>query len=114
MNARVRNKILQQIESVDEVYHWTYDEPQKWVLDFPSCAGRKQSLIDITVNPDAVEISDSGTITMSDYATYVPVPPQFALQTVNNGHSLQVEGGFGELMLPDGIYEAKRLHFHFP
>jgi carbonic anhydrase len=33
---------------------------------------------------------------------------------LNNGHSMQVDGEYGELIMPDGIYEAKTFHFHFP
>merc|ERR1711957_735325 len=36
------------------------------------------------------------------------------LKLQNNGHSVQVDGNFGTFTLPDGEYEAKQFHFHFP
>merc|ERR1712190_206754 len=32
----------------------------------------------------------------------------------NGGKNVQVNGGFGTFKLPDGEYEVKQFHFHFP
>merc|ERR1712107_690716 len=32
----------------------------------------------------------------------------------NGGKNVQVNGGFGTFKLPDGDYEVKQFHFHFP
>jgi len=94
-------------------YHWGYGEPDRWSSLYLGCAGLAQSPINI--NEIAIRGFDDGedvaTEPLSEFTSYMPVK---GLALVNNGHSIQVNGNFGELRLPDGVYEAKQFHFHFP
>jgi len=46
-------------------------------------------------------------------AAYLSVQPD-GLSIENNGHALQVNGAFGKLTLPDGVYNVLQFHFHCP
>jgi len=103
---------LEKFEESSKEKHWSYKHTANWKEDFPECGGLNQSPVDI----DSKKAGDAvGTgAKLSELVRYAPVGPFAFLKTVNNGHSLQVDGDFGVLMLPDGDYTAKQLHFHFP
>jgi len=88
--------------------HWGYDDPEGWANNNPDCAGDGQSPIDIASTPY------DNTIQETLDAAYLPVQPDDGLAIENNGHALQVNGAFGKLTLPDGIYDVKQFHFHCP
>jgi len=92
--------------------HWSYKDTNKWEEEFPDCGGARQSPIDINTQK-AGDVTGTGAM-LSELVRYSQVGPFAFLKTVNNGHAVQVKGDFGVLMLPDGDYEAKQLHFHFP
>lgn len=92
--------------------HWSYKHTSQWERDFPECGGENQSPVDIDTKK-AGDIIGTGA-KLSELVRYSSVGPFAFLKTVNNGHSVQVNGDFGVLMLPDGDYTAKQLHFHFP
>lgn len=87
--------------------HWGYQQPALWAREFPRCAGHSQSPIDIVL---ASSISGPGGFQRLRVA-YHPLDNRWI---VNTGHALQVDGAFGTLKLPDGVYEAKQIRFHFP
>ncbi|CAE7607758.1 ca2 [Symbiodinium natans] len=85
---------------------WTHKESKNWSAEFPMCQQTSQSPIDL----------NSGTkggagSTLAQFVKYDPIP---ARQLKNNGHVMQVDGGFGSFKLPDGEYQVKQFHFHFP
>jgi carbonic anhydrase len=100
--------------SEDDPDHWSYSDTSLWETSFASCGGHMQSPIDIDKSKvDLAEKAQAGT-TISQFASYAPVGPDAALKMKNTGHSVQLNGAFGVLSLPDGEYEAKQIQFHFP
>lgn len=87
--------------------HWGYDNPEAWASNNPDCAGDGQSPVDIASTTYDNSIQDTLE------AAYLPVKPD-DLYIENNGHALQVNGAFGKLTLPDGLYNVKQFHFHCP
>merc|ERR1719215_339505 len=64
----------------------------------------------IDLSPSAV--SSSSKENLVSLMSYKPLD---GLEVFNNGgKNVQVNGGFGSLKLPDGEYEVKQFHFHFP
>merc|ERR1719215_183598 len=64
----------------------------------------------IDLSPSAV--SSSSKENLVSLMSYKPLD---GLEVFNNGgKNVQVNGGFGMLKLPDGDYEVKQFHFHFP
>jgi carbonic anhydrase len=95
---------------------WTYKDAANWSTYYPDCDGDRQSPIDINLTALKQQIAnESGD---------GPLPEQDRMKAtwevksrrmiVNNGHSLQVDGEFGQVIMPDGIYDAMQFHFHFP
>lgn len=89
--------------------HWTYGEPRRWGKGYEACNGDVQSPINFK-EPAGTPAADA---TISSMLTYQKVAGS-GLKLQNNGHSVQVDGNFGTFTLPDGEYEAKQFHFHFP
>jgi len=95
---QMRSNVIKK-EVAEDVSHWSYDGPQ--------CTGMSQSPIDL---PAAGDVTNSGeTLEVS----YSPVDAS-NLKIRNTGHGLKVRAAFGELILPDGVYEAKQLHIRCP
>jgi len=94
----------------EEGPHWGYDDPASWSKGFPDCAGTLQSPIDFGEDTTTA-LEDEYPETLE--ATYEAVPSD-GLKVINNGHSIQVSGAFGELKLPDGLYKVLQFHFHCP
>jgi len=84
---------------------WSYTDPNGWANTWPECEGQQQSPINLV----------SGVIT-SDGTDSMPFNYHVVnnTQLINSGKTLQVIADFGTLTMPDGIYNAKELHFHFP
>jgi len=101
---------LEDPESGVDLQHWGYEDPGAWSQTFPDCAGVAQSPVDF---------GEASTGTRPDEfpetleATYEAVPSE-GLKVINNGHSIQVDGAFGELKLPDGLYKVLHFNFHCP
>lgn len=91
----------------DEAGTWDYAEKGlNWEKDHPICGGKSQTPIDL--KDSLVAITEGESLTkLLDYR------PQ-DVSVLNNGRGLQVNAGFGIFRLPDGVYEAKQFHFHFP
>eukprot|EP00931_Biecheleriopsis_adriatica_P080959 TRINITY_DN54308_c0_g1_i1.p1 TRINITY_DN54308_c0_g1~~TRINITY_DN54308_c0_g1_i1.p1 ORF type:complete len:440 (-),score=130.17 TRINITY_DN54308_c0_g1_i1:78-1397(-) len=87
---------------------WSHDDIPAWSKEFPMCSAKSQSPINI-VTPD---VKDAGKpVSLSDLLKYKPLDGR---AIINNGHVIQVDGGFGTFTLPDGTYEVKQFHLHFP
>lgn len=87
--------------------HWGYGDVSSWSVENPDCAGSGQSPVDLPFS----EYDNRNQDTLD--AMYLPVPAA-GLRLENNGHALQVNGAFGKLALPDGIYNVLQFHFHCP
>lgn len=91
--------------------HWGYEGehgPEHWAeisSEFSACAGKNQSPIDlVTVRMIEAELEDIAF-------DYQAVP----LDTINNGHTIQVNYAPGSHLAVDGIrFELKQFHFHSP
>jgi len=87
---------------------WDHNDIPGWNKKFPMCSQRSESQSPVDIKEvDASKPPQS----LADFANYNPVS---ATQIVHNGHVMQVNGKFGQLRLPDGEYEVKQFHFHFP
>lgn len=107
---QMRSNVIK--KEVPEEPHWGYDEgelgPNDWASVAADCAGHGgQSPISL---PPAGDVSNGGEPLE---VAYTPVEA-LNLKIRNNGHALQVNGAFGEITLPDGVYEAKQFHIHCP
>jgi carbonic anhydrase len=89
--------------------HWTYGEPKRWGKGYEDCKGDAQSPINLEV-PAGTPAADATVLSVMKYQKL----PGSGLKLQNTGHAVQVDGNFGTLSLPDGEYEAKQFHFHFP
>merc|ERR1740121_2652998 len=88
---------------------WDYAQGAKdWSTAFPLCAGKEQTPIDL----DDRAVSSRGGEQLSKLMNYTPLKDRELFN--NGGKNVQVNGGFGFLKLPDGQYDAKQFHFHFP
>mmetsp|Transcript_16797 Transcript_16797/g.29481 ORF Transcript_16797/g.29481 Transcript_16797/m.29481 type:complete len:436 (-) Transcript_16797:80-1387(-) len=87
---------------------WDHTDIPAWSQKYPMCAARSQSPIDISTG--SVDSSKSQQ-TLNDFMKYNSVNGR---EIVHNGHVMQVNGNFGLFSLPDGDYEVKQFHFHFP
>ena len=90
----------------EETAHWTYEGatgPQEWPKEFPGCAGRSQSPIDIA---SAQKVSDH------------PIEFHYqesGLRVINNGHTVMVVYDDGSFMTVDGTkFQLLQFHFHRP
>jgi len=81
--------------------------PEFWADFHPACGGTSQSPIDL---PPAGDTTNSGEPLE---VSYTPVDGS-QLEIKNSGHALRVDAAFGELTLPDGVYEAKQFHIRCP
>lgn len=106
-------KLTDHADPVDEDggdHGWTYAESDKWDKVYPDCRGAAQSPIDIDTS--IVDKDDgSGELSLIKRMNYSALSGR---NIRNNGHNVQVDGGFGTLTLPDGTYEVLQFHFHFP
>merc|ERR1719174_2429701 len=78
-------------------------------MDYLECLGAEQSPVDI--DTARVVLRDGLASSLASALSYTELGE---LKIKNNGHSLQVDGAFGTLQLPDGPYAAKQFHFHSP
>jgi len=85
---------------------WSHTSSDSWSKEFPMCSAQMQSPIDITTS-NLLQSSDR----LSKYTNYKAVSER---EIKHNGHVMQVDGAFGTLQLPDGEYQVKQFHFHFP
>jgi len=113
-------KVLGDFEEIDDAefpqahlpgvpMHWTYGEPKRWAKGYEACNGDAQSPINFK-EPAGAARAEETVFSMLNYKKI----PGSGLKLQNNGHAVQVDGDFGTLSLPDGEYEAKQFHFHFP
>lgn len=89
----------------EKKHEWTYEAPEAWGSGFADCSLKAQSPINLVKPPHSHDTSEK-----LDY-NYHPLE---GLHIDNNGHNVQVNGDFGELRLPDGIYKVAQFHFHCP
>lgn len=86
---------------------WTYSEKgADWGEDFPACDGKMQTPIDLK-DKDVSTVSGESMIKVIKYK---PIDVDLA----NIGKTVQANGNYGTIKLPDGEYESKQFHFHFP
>merc|ERR1712039_580790 len=76
--------------------------------DFPLCLGKEQSPINLKPS----DVSVSSRESLGSRLSYKPLEKAEIFN--NGGKNVQVNGGFGTFKLPDGEYEVKQFHFHFP
>eukprot|EP00440_Ansanella_granifera_P002194 gb/GFBE01002375.1/.p1 GENE.gb/GFBE01002375.1/~~gb/GFBE01002375.1/.p1 ORF type:complete len:438 (+),score=78.92 gb/GFBE01002375.1/:1-1314(+) len=87
---------------------WNYEDPAAWRSISPICvAGASQSPVDITND----KLFDSAKDNLAKVVQYTPVQAEVFN---SNSMTLNVQGNFGSMQLPDGEYQAKQFHFHFP
>jgi carbonic anhydrase len=87
---------------------WSHTDIPSWSKGYPMCAASAQSPINISTN--GVD-TNNATDSLSRRLKYMAVGGR---EIVHNGHVMQVNGSFGTFGLPDGEYEVKQFHFHFP
>jgi carbonic anhydrase len=90
-----------------ETKEWSYANPNSWPENWPMCALKEQSPINVV--PTAGMGAD-GPMQPLAY-TYIPASDRVLK---NDGDMLQVDGDFGNISLPDGIYRATRITLRFP
>jgi carbonic anhydrase len=102
------NAIKKEVVGDDSLWNFETDmEPQNWASLHDSCGGVRQSPIDL---PAADDLANQGDPLEVSYTAVAADN----LQIKNNGRGMQVKAAFGELVLPDGVYAAKRVHVHCP
>jgi len=90
---------------------WSYGTPDDWANDYTVCAGSGQSPIELQDSNRTV-LGVLGTDRLIDRVSYIPLRN---LKIKNNGHNEQVDvPTMGTFNLPDGRYDLKQFHFHFP
>jgi len=91
--------------------HWNYSQDQSlWNNVSADCGGQGQSPIDFDTSAEYA--AGNGTDTLWHRLTYKSMSGR---GIKNNGHNVQVDmPGAGQLKLPDGQYDLKQFHFHFP
>lgn len=87
---------------------WDHTDIPAWSKKFPMCSATSQSPIDIVTS--GVDESQAN----QNLKEFLKYKSQDMREIVHNGHVMQVNGGFGAFSLPDGEYEVKQFHFHFP
>jgi len=90
----------------EEKHEWSYEDPSDWKEGYAKCGGKAQSPVNLPGN-----ISNDTEKIEKLQVSYVPLE---GLHLDNNGHTLQVNGQFGNLTLKGGTYQAQQLNFHFP
>jgi len=93
----------------EKTHEWTYAHPI-WGDHFPHCSEAAQSPIDIDFG-DVTNVPEEERTSLDSVMGYEPVESP---EVFNHGHNVQVNGNFGVLELPDGEYEVRQFHFHFP
>jgi carbonic anhydrase len=91
-----------------------YTNTTLWNEEFPACGGLQQAPVDLVPIFDNSVPMVAGPLPAESQLlfTYQPVG---GLILENKITSLQIEAPtFGNLTLPDGVYEAKKIEFHFP
>jgi len=102
------NAIKRDVAGDDSEWEFYADaEPENWADLHDSCGGVRQSPIDLPESGDVANLGDPLE------TSYTPVDAS-SLLIKNNGRGMQVKAPFGELVLPDGVYVAKRVHVHCP
>mmetsp|Transcript_10859 Transcript_10859/g.20208 ORF Transcript_10859/g.20208 Transcript_10859/m.20208 type:complete len:421 (+) Transcript_10859:148-1410(+) len=91
-------------------HEWTYADPN-WDEDFEACGSAAQSPVDIRFNDVTYGPKEERQQGLLQFMKYKKLEDR---EVVNHGHNVQVNGLFGDLELPDGTYEVKQFHFHFP
>jgi len=88
---------------------WSYDDFSVWKNVSPICvAGTKQSPIDVQTS----QLFGTSADKLGSAISYGPAKNVEGFNA--NNKTYQVQGNFGTLALPDGEYEAKQFHLHFP
>lgn len=88
--------------------HWEYSKPALWSNQFSGCAGTKQSPIDLVADL----VGDFEPLLPK--LDGLPQDEDAGLTVVNEGHTVQVNGKFAVLNMPDGKYNVLQFHFHMP
>lgn len=100
-------------------HEWTYAQPN-WGDQFDNCGAAAQSPInirsaDVTIGyKPTFQRGLKGKDPPSGLYQYMKYKALDGRKVINHGHNVQVNGEFGDFELPDGIYEVKQFHFHFP
>eukprot|EP00929_Paragymnodinium_shiwhaense_P007888 TRINITY_DN11180_c0_g1_i1.p1 TRINITY_DN11180_c0_g1~~TRINITY_DN11180_c0_g1_i1.p1 ORF type:complete len:1294 (+),score=165.93 TRINITY_DN11180_c0_g1_i1:88-3882(+) len=84
---------------------WDYLMPQCWSPDYPNCAGRSQSPIDIL--KQFIEHTGTDVITLAHESVTNAVSQQTA-------HGLQVEYTVGHVIFGGDTYKTLQFHLHMP
>lgn len=87
---------------------WGYSQNgADWGGEFPQCDGKSQTPINIKDRDVQEERGES----IIKQLAYKPIDTE--LENVG-GKTVQANANFGSFKLPDGEYEVKQFHFHFP
>jgi len=90
-------------------YGWSYEFPEHWERDYKNCGGKEQSPVNLPSKLKKAKDAANHSLSAA-----VPYTALSELHIDNNGHNLQMNGKFGNLTLPSGIYQAAQFNFHFP
>eukprot|EP00929_Paragymnodinium_shiwhaense_P037706 TRINITY_DN20043_c0_g1_i3.p1 TRINITY_DN20043_c0_g1~~TRINITY_DN20043_c0_g1_i3.p1 ORF type:complete len:371 (+),score=69.25 TRINITY_DN20043_c0_g1_i3:58-1170(+) len=93
--------------------NYGYEDTTSWVKTYPECRANEQSPIIVS----SAMVSEDGQEDLQGRIHYSPTSGADAVIFNNAGRSIQAQsepGKLGELILPDGPYEVKQFHFHFP
>lgn len=91
----------------------SYENTDGWAERYPDCGGSSQSPIDIGSGFSLTSISGHhGAGTLGRAIAYQDTTGTHRMK--NTGRGLQLDGDFGNLTLPDGVYGLTQLQFHFP
>jgi carbonic anhydrase len=96
------NAIKKEVGGYDEE-----TEAENWASLHETCGGVRQSPIDL---PAVGDVANQGDVLEVSYTAV----DASSLLIKNNGRGMQLKAPFGELVLPDGAYAAKRIHIHCP
>lgn len=97
-------------EKATKKHEWSYGAPTVWGDIYQNCNHNEQSPVNFDV-PNFFVGDEIKRTALMDFVDYKPLKER---KVVNHGHNVQVNGEFGILTLPDGEYEVKQFHFHFP
>jgi carbonic anhydrase len=99
-------------------HDWTYADAECWSVQYPNCAGVKQSPINI----DTTTLVTEDAHHKDNFLNFAKYHPVANLKVVHKGHTLQVANkqngishlGLGYIEVQGYFYFLRQIHIHFP